>query len=158
MAAVVINDQGEVLMIQEAKASCSGKWYLPAGRVEKNENLISAVKREVLEETGLVIIPSTLILVESANGTWFRFVFTGDIVGGTLKTLDQANEESLQACWVRNINDLPLRSNDILYLLEKGKNYVSNKSISQHPQLMPMTKPYAKLLLRLIVISKKRAT
>ncbi|KAG5330871.1 NUD18 phosphatase, partial [Acromyrmex heyeri] len=119
VAAVVINDQGEVLMIQEAKASCTGKWYLPAGRVEKNENLISAVKREVLEETGLVIAPTTLILVECANGTWFRFVFTGDIVGGTLKTPDQANEESLQACWIRNINDLPLRSNDIIYLLDR---------------------------------------
>lgn len=158
VAAVVINDQGEVLMMQEAKASCTGKWYLPAGRVEKNENLISAVKREVLEETGLVIAPSTLILVECANGTWFRFVFTGDIVGGTLKTPDQANEESLQACWVRNVNDLPLRSNDIIYLLDRGKSYVSNKTVPQHPHLMPVSKPHAKLTLRLIVTSKKRAT
>lgn len=157
VAAVVINDRGEVLMMQEAKASCTGKWYLPAGRVEKHEDLVSAVKREVLEETGLVIVPTTLILVECANGTWFRFVFTGDIIGGTLKTPDQANEESLQACWVRNINDLPLRSNDIIYLLDRGKNYVSNK-ISQHPQLMPASKSHAKLLLRLIVTSKKRAT
>lgn len=158
VAAVVINDQGEVLMMQEAKASCTGKWYLPAGRVEKNENLTSAVKREVLEETGLVIAPTTLILVECANSTWFRFVFTGDIVGGTLKTPDQANEESLQACWVRNINDLPLRSNDIIYLLDRGKSYVSNKTVPQHPHLMPVTKSHTKLLLRLIVTSKKRAT
>ncbi|XP_011879268.1 PREDICTED: 8-oxo-dGDP phosphatase NUDT18 [Vollenhovia emeryi] len=158
VAAVVINDQGEVLMMQEAKASCTGKWYLPAGRVEKNENLVSAVKREVLEETGLVIEPSTLILVECANGTWFRFVFTGNIVGGSLKTPDQANEESLQACWVRNIDDLPLRSNDILYLLDRGKSYVSNKSVPQHPHLMPVSKSHAKLSLRLIVTSKKRAT
>ncbi|KAL0110036.1 hypothetical protein PUN28_013576 [Cardiocondyla obscurior] len=158
VAAVVINDQGEVLMMQEAKASCTGKWYLPAGRVEKNENLVSAVKREVLEETGLVIAPSTLILVECANGTWFRFVFTGDIVGGSLKTPDQANEESLQACWVRSIDDLPLRSNDIIYLLDRGKSYVSNKNIPQHPHLMPVFKSHAKLLLRIIVTSKKRAT
>lgn len=158
VAAVVINDQGEILMMQEAKASCTGKWYLPAGRVEKNEDLISAVKREVLEETGLMISPTTLILVECANGTWFRFVFTGEIIGGILKTPDQANKESLQACWVRNINDLPLRSNDIIYLLDRGKNYVSNKTVSQHPQLMPISKPYEKLLLRLTITSKKRAT
>ncbi|KYN01211.1 Nucleoside diphosphate-linked moiety X motif 18 [Cyphomyrmex costatus] len=158
VAAVVINDQGEVLMMQEAKVSCTGKWYLPAGRVEKNENLISAVKREVLEETGLVIEPTTLILVECANGTWFRFVFTGDIIGGTLKTPDQANEESLQACWLRNIDDLPLRSNDIIYLLDRGKSYISNKTVPQHPHLMPVTKSHTKLSLRLIVTSKKRAT
>lgn len=158
VAAVVINDQGEILMMQEAKASCTGKWYLPAGRVCKNESLLDAVKREVLEETGLVIAPTTLILVECANGTWFRFVFTGDIVGGSLKTPDQANEESLQACWVRNINDLPLRSNDLIYLLDRGRAYVSNETVPQHPQLMPATSPHAKLLLRLTVTSKKRAT
>jgi len=33
-------DNGKVLMIQEAKPSCRGQWYLPAGRVEKKETLI----------------------------------------------------------------------------------------------------------------------
>jgi len=144
-------------MIQEAKASCLGKWYIPAGRVNKNEDLINAVKREVLEETGLVIEPTTLILIECANGTWFRFVFTGDIVGGTLKTLDQANEESLQACWIQNINELSLRASDMIYLVDRCKNYILNKAISEHPQL-PVTKSHIKLLLRLIITSKKRAT
>jgi len=39
VAAVVWNEAEEVLLIQEAKASCRGKWYLPAGRVEPNESL-----------------------------------------------------------------------------------------------------------------------
>ena len=29
----------EVLMMQEAKPSCRGLWYLPAGRLEPNESL-----------------------------------------------------------------------------------------------------------------------
>lgn len=37
VAAVLLNEQDEVLMIQEAKQSCAGKWYLPAGRVEKGD-------------------------------------------------------------------------------------------------------------------------
>ncbi|KAG7209466.1 hypothetical protein KM043_015555 [Ampulex compressa] len=158
VAAVVVNDQGEVLMMQEAKASCSGKWYLPAGRVEQNENLVDAVKREVLEETGLMIEPKTLILVECASGSWFRFVFTGEITGGSIKTLEQANQESLQAAWVRNIEDLTLRSNDIVSLIERGRNNVANRNVPHHPYLMPAIKSHSKLLLRLVVTSKKRAT
>lgn len=34
---------GKVLMIQEAKRSCRGQWYLPAGRMEKNESIVVCV-------------------------------------------------------------------------------------------------------------------
>ncbi|KZC04093.1 Nucleoside diphosphate-linked moiety X motif 18 [Dufourea novaeangliae] len=145
-------------MIQEAKASCNGKWYLPAGRVDPNENLLDAVKREVLEETGLILKPETLILIECATGSWFRFVFTGKITGGKLKTLDEANEESLQARWVDNINDLTLRANDIIPLIERGYSYTMNKDTLHHSNLIPVSKPLNKLLLRLVITSKKRAT
>ncbi|KAK6014572.1 hypothetical protein OSTOST_20042 [Ostertagia ostertagi] len=40
------------LLIQEAKKTCYGKWYMPAGRVEAGETLENAVKREVREESG----------------------------------------------------------------------------------------------------------
>jgi len=36
----LINDDGEVLMMQEAKSSCAGKWYLPAGRIEPGEDIL----------------------------------------------------------------------------------------------------------------------
>jgi 8-oxo-dGDP phosphatase len=39
------------------------------------------VKREVLEETGLVMEPTTLLMVEFASSTWFRFVITGSVTG-----------------------------------------------------------------------------
>jgi 8-oxo-dGTP pyrophosphatase MutT (NUDIX family) len=38
--AVIINDDDEILMMQEAKSSCAGQWYLPAGRVEPNESIM----------------------------------------------------------------------------------------------------------------------
>lgn len=40
---VLINERNEVLMMQEAKSSCAGTWYLPAGRAEVGENLIVSV-------------------------------------------------------------------------------------------------------------------
>jgi len=36
---VLLNDHNDVLMVQEAKQSCRGKWYLPAGRMEYNETI-----------------------------------------------------------------------------------------------------------------------
>lgn len=38
--AVILNDKKEVLMMQEAKKSCSGLWYLPAGRIEASESIV----------------------------------------------------------------------------------------------------------------------
>ena len=67
VAAVLINDQGEVLMMQEAKSSCAGQWYLPAGRMEAGEDIAEAAQREVLEETGLHFQLTTLLMVESAG-------------------------------------------------------------------------------------------
>ena len=40
-----------------------------------------AFKREVLEETGLLAEPSTLLMVESVGGSWYRFVLAGNVVG-----------------------------------------------------------------------------
>jgi hypothetical protein len=36
---VLINEQDDILMMQEAKPSCCGQWYLPAGRMEVNETI-----------------------------------------------------------------------------------------------------------------------
>ncbi len=39
----------KILMIQED----NGEWELPGGRIQKGEDLIDCLKREILEETGL---------------------------------------------------------------------------------------------------------
>lgn len=39
-AAILFDDNDDVLLIQEAKPSCRGTWYLPAGRLEPGETLI----------------------------------------------------------------------------------------------------------------------
>lgn len=45
---VVENEQGEFLFIYRR-----GKWDLPKGKVDDNEKVTSAARREVMEETGL---------------------------------------------------------------------------------------------------------
>jgi len=54
VAAVLLNEDNEVLMMQEAKPSCSGQWYLPAGRMEPGETIcVSKYKISLFYTYGL---------------------------------------------------------------------------------------------------------
>ena len=97
---ILLNDKNEICLIEEAKQSCRGRWYLPAGRVEAGENLVEGAKREAKEETGYEIEPIALCCIEIDElALWFRFTFLAKIVGGSLKTHEQADSESLSAKW-----------------------------------------------------------
>lgn len=50
-AGIVINEKDEVLMVKTHNAG----WVFPGGQVEVGENVIDAVKREILEEAGIEI-------------------------------------------------------------------------------------------------------
>lgn len=159
VACVIINESDEVLMMQEAKESCAGKWYLPAGRMEKGETIVQAAVREVLEETGLECEPNTLLVVETAGGMWYRFVLTANIVGGELKTPAKADKESLQAKWISNLQEISLRANDILHLIEKAQLYKKSQAgDTWHRDILPAPIPHVKDLMRLIIVIKKRST
>ncbi|XP_044757638.1 8-oxo-dGDP phosphatase NUDT18 [Coccinella septempunctata] len=159
VAVLVINEQNEVLMIQEAKESCAGKWYLPAGRVDKNETLYDAAIREVLEETGLIVECTTLLKVECAKGFWVRFSYIGHVTGGKLKTVSQADQESLQAKWIGDLNEVTLRADDILPLIERAREYKNRQHNSGwHENIMVGLLSHDRILLRLVVVIRKKST
>lgn len=62
-----------------------------------------------MEETGLEMELDTLLLVEAASKAWFRFILTGTVTGGHLKTPAQADSESLQAKWIKDISEVLLK-------------------------------------------------
>lgn len=164
VACVLFNERNEVLMIQEAKRSCAGKWYLPAGRMECGETIIDAAKREVLEETGLKIDVTTMIGLECAGGSWYRFICTGRLLGGELKTPDQADSESLQAKWIGDLSALDLRANDILPLIELGRSYQRStqnqrmdRTLQWHQAILPAPKSHERNYLRVVAVIKKRS-
>uniref|UniRef100_A0A674GFV4 Nudix hydrolase domain-containing protein n=1 Tax=Taeniopygia guttata TaxID=59729 RepID=A0A674GFV4_TAEGU len=69
--------------------------------------------------------------------------------GGTLKTLAEADSESLQATWWRgDPRSLPLRSADILPLLELAARYRRSPA---HPATLPRELPCSPLCLRLLL-------
>lgn len=52
----VIADKGEVLLLRRNDPPDKDKWWIPGGRVRKNETLSEAVLRIVKEETGLEVL------------------------------------------------------------------------------------------------------
>jgi mutator protein MutT len=51
----VIVDAGRVVLIRRRHEPLAGQWSLPGGMVELGETLETAIAREMVEETGLVI-------------------------------------------------------------------------------------------------------
>jgi 8-oxo-dGTP diphosphatase len=59
VSAAILRD-GKVLVVRRARAPASGVFSLPGGVVEAGETLVDAVRREVVEETSLLIEPVAL--------------------------------------------------------------------------------------------------
>jgi len=53
----LIFEEDKILLVERAKEPLKGYWSLPGGIVETGERLKEAVRREVLEETGLDVDP-----------------------------------------------------------------------------------------------------
>ncbi|XP_072289585.1 8-oxo-dGDP phosphatase NUDT18 [Eucyclogobius newberryi] len=149
VCAVIFNDKEEVLMVQEAKPECYKQWYLPAGRVEAGETLEEALKREVKEEAGFDCEPASLLLVQEQGPQWIRFIFLASVTGGQMKTLSEADEESLQACWWDRHSPLNLRGRDILRLIESGLKYRGDPG---YPPVRPIDLSCRHVVQRLVLI------
>jgi 8-oxo-dGDP phosphatase len=78
-------------------------------------------------------------------------------VGGCLKTPKDADSESLQAKWIKDLGELNLRANDIHTIIERAKSYHLRKDESWHGCILPAVRPHQKLLLRLVVCIRKRS-
>lgn len=59
----IILRRGRVLLIERARPPAEGQWSLPGGVLEPGERLADAVRREVLEETGLRVKPERVFEV-----------------------------------------------------------------------------------------------
>src|SRR5665213_339475 len=80
VAAVIKDMEGRILL--QEKASGEG-WSLPAGAIEPGETPDQAIRREVREETGLLLEPQEIIGV--FGGSNFRYTYpSGDEVEYTV--------------------------------------------------------------------------
>ncbi|WP_052088063.1 NUDIX domain-containing protein [Paenibacillus wynnii] len=111
VAAVIRNDKDEILFIRKPEDTL---WGLPAGAIEPGESPARALRREVFEETGLMVNPARILGV--FGGEKFRYVYSNGhqveylaivfectIVKGTLQSVDG----EVEAFQYFKMNELP---------------------------------------------------
>jgi len=89
--ALLLNSQGLVLLGKRKNSYKSGYYGLPGGRVEVGESLESAIKREILEETGVEVDHCKYVGVvrETQDGYDFiHFVYVVKNVGYQPKLME----------------------------------------------------------------------
>lgn len=95
-AAVLVEQDGRVLLIRRAKDPFRGLWTLPAGFVDAEEDPARAAERECLEETGLSVLVTAVMDViaglEQPRGANMIIFYRAEILSGQLTAQDDADQ------------------------------------------------------------------
>lgn len=94
-AAVLVEEDGRVLLVRRANEPFRGLWTLPAGFVNGGEDPAEAAARECFEETGLVVRVKRVLDViagrEHERGADFIIVYEAEVASGVLIPADDAD-------------------------------------------------------------------
>jgi 8-oxo-dGTP diphosphatase len=91
----------QILMAQRGKEPGKGRWSIPGGALKTGETLKDAVRREVLEETGLEIDPRHIfevferIIRDDAGAAEYHYIlidYLCRVTGGTPLAGDDVSE------------------------------------------------------------------
>ena len=92
--------RGPILLVERGGEPLKGYWSLPGGLVETGERLADAVRREVLEETGLRVEPVRRfdiferIMLDQSGRTEYHYLlvdYVCKILGGELQPGDDVS-------------------------------------------------------------------
>lgn len=116
----------KILLIERRNEPFAGSWALPGGFVDKNENVLQAAERELLEETNLSVSNLKQFYVASDQGRdprgWtISIVFIGFI--NNLQMEAKAGDDAKNLKWFP-VNNLPSLAFDHDKIIEKSKLYL----------------------------------
>jgi ADP-ribose pyrophosphatase YjhB (NUDIX family) len=98
------------ILIVKQKVNENRNWSLPGGRVEENEIIVEGLKREILEETGIVIKCIRLLyLCEKINSNerYLHITFLVEKTGGEIKLpTNEYDENPISDVKFINTNEL----------------------------------------------------
>ncbi|CCU84566.1 MULTISPECIES: NUDIX domain-containing protein [Mesotoga] len=103
--ALIIKNES-VLLVRHEHHDRPPFWCFPGGFVESDEDLFSAIKREIREETQVVVSPRSVIaLQEFKRESLLEVIFSCDYVSGKLKLGSDPDNPGIptlvDAKWVR---------------------------------------------------------
>jgi 8-oxo-dGTP diphosphatase len=61
VGALVVDDDGRLLLVRRARDPYGGTWDVPGGFLDEAEHPLDALRRELLEETGLEVEPGEFV-------------------------------------------------------------------------------------------------
>jgi 8-oxo-dGTP diphosphatase len=135
---VLVIDGAKILLVKRAKGTHEGgKFCLPGGFMERNETLVGAAKREVLEETGYSIENLNLFYIndnpkrphdlERQN---IDFIYLAKLISKT----GESDDEIESAVWF-SIDSIPKRE---LFAFDHFENIIHYKKYLKNPFSLPL--------------------
>lgn len=91
-----VTDAGELVLLRRAIEPAYGTWAQPGGFLEADETAIQGAVRETLEETGLDVVPTSIVgLYSQPHSAVVVIAYEATIVGGEMHVTDEALEVSV---------------------------------------------------------------
>ena len=97
--------RGKILLVERGKEPLKGYWSLPGGALETGERLKDGLRREVMEETGLIVEPGEVfeiferIMPDKKGRAEYHYVlldYICEVKGGKLAAASDCSD----ATWV----------------------------------------------------------
>jgi len=112
---VIVFRDDKVLLVKRADPPGQGLWAIPGGRVNLGETLKETAKREVREETGIIISPKEPIYTfevierDDEGGIRFHYVII-DLLAEYLSGVPNPGTDAIEARWISSgeLKELPV--------------------------------------------------